>query len=78
MITTSKNENASSQWKHQTYVYASTHESVYNMSKIQRWNSKDSIPWFVIVGQMHNGEPSQKSITTIFLFIHDTSLKKMF
>jgi len=60
MITTSKNENASSQWKHQTYVYASTHESVYNMSKIQGWNSKDSIPWFVIVGQMHNGKPSQK------------------
>jgi hypothetical protein len=50
MITTSKNENASSQWKHQTYVYPFTHESVYNMSKIQGWNSKDSIPWFVIVG----------------------------
>jgi hypothetical protein len=76
MITTSKNENVSSQWKHETYGYACTHENVHHMSKIQGWNSTDSIPWFVIVGQMHSGEPSQKINHHCFYFHPRYIIKK--
>jgi hypothetical protein len=71
-------KNASHQWVHQTYGYACTHENVHNMSKIQGWISKDStpIPWFVIVGQMHNGEPSQKINHHCFYFHPQYIIKK--